>query len=228
MFYRLLTACLLGALSSCSSPSVPGKQLKSAALNCDLLAFRQYMPAAEAERVANYEAKMQDVRDEVAGLLAIAQRRFGPKVERTERGLRFQIDAADPRWVGVFGPEWQSVQSSPAPHYFSVNAAWAWSEECKVVRRFEACLEDASFCEAKDEPGSVIQMRRSRDGWQLRLIESEDHAAQSERMVTFLRQTIQRSREQLASAPQDSSDEDVLTSLASSHMRHLREFMAQQ
>ncbi|HZU82454.1 MAG TPA: hypothetical protein VE987_06045 [Polyangiaceae bacterium] len=179
-----LTLFGLAVLPSCSRVGTgTSKALKEAALQCNILAFRTYMPPATAEAIVKQDGEMQGIRQKMDELFVLAQSRFGSKAHRTPHGADFEIAVADSRWAPVFGPQWESLRSTPGPLYFTMNADAYWKEECDVARRFEACLGDRTFCSEADVPGSILQMRRGEGTWRLVLEEQAQERLVKEQLL---------------------------------------------
>jgi hypothetical protein len=184
------------------------------------------MSAATADAVTKEDGDIKDVQRRLDQLFDVARKRFGDKARRTAHGISLEIDATDPRWVGVFGSQWDAIKGGAGPHTFNINAEAYWKEECDAVRRFEACRESESMCTAKDVQGSVLQMRQQAGAWRLALEERPEQAALMERGVSFLRSTIDAERSQLEAAT-GSSDEDTLVALATAYQTRMMGFVAE-
>jgi hypothetical protein len=117
-------------------------------------------------------------------------------------------------------------QGGAGPHTFNLNADAYWKEECDAVRRFEACLESESLCAAKDVQGSVLQMRREGGAWRLAFEKRPEQEVLTERVLSFLRSTIDAEWAQLEAAI-GSSDEDALVALATTYQTRMWSFAAE-
>ncbi len=145
------------------------KKLKAASLNCDIGAFRQYMPADTYSKVAKFEEQMQQLNTLTESILTKCVQKFGSGVEKTTTGIQIPISGEDPRWINLFGPQWESfVKShSEGPFHFKMDLIMKWDQECKVIQKFQACLEDKEFCSEYQVEGSVIRMVEKDNLWKI-------------------------------------------------------------
>jgi hypothetical protein len=220
----------LGFLPSCARVRVSvgsSKALKEAALDCHIVAFQSFMPPATARAVVKQDEDMRGIHQKVDDLYALAQKRFGGHVHRTKHGMQFDIDGADPRWSPIFGPQWEALKSGPGPLYFTVNAEAEWTGECEVVRRFDACLGDSTFCTGADVESSMVQMRQSDGAWRLVLQESPEQRAMGRRLLSFLRSSVDLCGDELRGASSADADEDVLVRMATKFMASVTAFTAE-
>jgi hypothetical protein len=213
-------------VTSASVDASAPSDLKAAALSCNVPAFRAYMPPETATKIAQSDDEMRSIGAAFDDLFALSQQRFGAKVRHESHGLKFEIDAADPRWSSLFGPQWESIKRTPGPKTFNFDASIFWKEECDVVRTFRECLDDARFCTQPDVPGSMVQIRQEKGRWQL-VSEPTPQDALRAPVLAFIRSSIAAFRAELAQAPAGMPDEDVLYALASHHLARVQGFAAE-
>jgi tetratricopeptide (TPR) repeat protein len=143
--------------------------LKKAALDCQMGEFLNYMPPETKQRVQRFEenrAKLEKAFDEVE---KNAKQLFGDKVERQKGAIRFFIEGTDPRWTEVFGPKWPEIikQNPKDPRYFMLSLEYSWKEECHILQRLQACLENPAYCEETAIENSALKMKRIDGTWKL-------------------------------------------------------------
>lgn len=164
------------------------KKLKAASLNCDIGAFRQYMPAGTYSKVAKFDEQMQQLETFTESILTKSIQKFGSGVEETTTGIRIPISGKDPRWINLFGPQWESlVKSHPeGPFHFKMDLFMKWEQECKVIQNFQACLEDKEFCSEYYIEGSAIRMAKKDNLWKLVFDLPLDKEKQAEMMTSLI------------------------------------------
>jgi hypothetical protein len=164
------------------------RKLKAAALNCEVVAFRNFMPPDTYTKVLKFEKQIQHLDTIIDSILFKAKEKFGPGVEKTGKGVKIPIAGTDPRWRKIFGPQWeQLVQAHPnETFYFNINAFMKWEQECIIIQRFQACLEDKSFCSEFKMDDSVISISKQDNSWKLIYDLSEDQAKQSDKLKSII------------------------------------------
>ncbi|MDH3998829.1 MAG: hypothetical protein OET90_08315 [Desulfuromonadales bacterium] len=175
--YRI-TLCLLFVCASfllLSSPAFAKsgahdlKELKKAALQCEVSAFTSFMPQSTRHKVLNNERQMEHLNQIMDAAYNKSVKMFGDGVVRTSRGFQIPISGKDPRWGEFFGPQWGSfVKTYPdGPFHYDIKIYFEWEQECDVVQRFQACLEDQSFCSGYEVKGSALRISEFDGSWKL-------------------------------------------------------------
>ncbi len=161
--------------------------LKAASLNCEVEAFSNYMPDETRIKVVNAANKMEKIRNIRDSIYTKSVNMFGDGVIKNKTGIQIPISGQDYRWANVFGPQWdEMVNTYPdGPFYFNINAYFAWEQECDVVRRFQACLEDNSFCSDYHIEGSVLRVTKVENSWNL-LFDLPPQSTQQAEKITSL------------------------------------------
>ncbi|MCG8617245.1 MAG: hypothetical protein MI802_13585 [Desulfobacterales bacterium] len=164
------------------------KALKTAALNCQASAYQEFMPPDTFSKVNSFEEHMVLLDALTDSIFARCIRLFGPGTLRTPVGIQVPIAGRDPRWQELFGPQWESIVAAnpEGPFYFKMNYFMEWDQECKVIQRFQACLEDEEFCSDFHIDGSVLRMTQKADTWQLVFDLPPEQEAQAEKIKTAI------------------------------------------
>ncbi len=146
------------------------------------------MPADTYSKVAKFEEQMQQLNTLTESILTKCVQKFGFGVEKTTTGIQIPISGEDPRWINLFGPQWESfVKShSEGPFHFKMDLIMKWDQECKVIQKFQACLEDKEFCSEYQVEGSVIRMVEQDNLWKIVFDLSLDKEKQAEMIKTLI------------------------------------------
>jgi hypothetical protein len=134
-----------------------------------MMEFLDYMSPSTQRRVRHFEAIRQDVKNALDELYEAAHELYGDRIVRTENAVRFQIEGQDPRWVDILGPQWAEMlgrmpQETP---FFLVQVTFGWTEECRILQTFQACLEDPQFCTNPALEGSSLRLEKLQGSWQI-------------------------------------------------------------
>jgi tetratricopeptide (TPR) repeat protein len=150
------------------APQVPA-QLKNAALECRISEFLNYMPAETQQRVRSLEESRAKVDKAFVDLEKTARQILGEKVQRQKNTLAIPIEGTDPRWTEIFGAQWPEMvrQNPKEPRFFYLTMESIWKEECQILQKFQACLENPAYCQETALPNSALQMKRTGGAWEL-------------------------------------------------------------
>ena len=146
------------------------------------------MPQDTYSKVASFEEQMHNLNKTIESVLHKAKQKFGPGVERTRKGIKIPISGKDPRWRKLFGPQWdKAVKTYPnGPFHFNIYAFMEWEEECSVIQRFQACLEDRSFCSEYHIEGSAIRISKQDNFWNIVYDLPAEKEKQSEKIISMI------------------------------------------
>jgi tetratricopeptide (TPR) repeat protein len=150
------------------APQVPA-QLKKAALDCRVGEFLPHMSQETQQKVRLFEESRAKVDKAFEDLEKNARQILGDKVQRQKNTLAIPIEGTDPRWTEIFGPQWPEMvrQNPKEPRFFYLAQEFNWKEECQILQRFQACLENPAYCQETALPNSALQMRRVSGSWEL-------------------------------------------------------------
>jgi len=150
------------------APQVPA-HLKKAALDCRVGEFLSHMSQETQQKVRLFEESRAKVDKAFEDLEKNARQILGDKVQRQKNTLAIPIEGTDPRWTEIFGPQWPEMvrQNPKEPRFFYLAQEFNWKEECRILQRFQACLENPAYCQETALPNSALQMRRSSGSWEL-------------------------------------------------------------
>jgi len=164
------------------------KRLKSASLNCDIVAFERFMPLYTSSKISEFEDHIKHLNELKESIFNKAKSKFGPEVKRTTKGISIPISGKDPRWIKIFGPQWENIAKAhpEGPFHFDINLFMDWEQECDIIQRFQACLEDESFCTEYHVEGSVIHMVKRGEDWKI----IYDLPADKEKQANILKSMI--------------------------------------
>jgi hypothetical protein len=112
-------------------------------------------------RVERFESIRKQLNSELKSLYEVSRKLFGDKVVMSKLVIRYSIKGEDPRWIQILGPQWRTLinRHPDKPRYFFINFEFGWSEECKVLQRFQACLENQNLCDDTKVEGSAFQIK---------------------------------------------------------------------
>ncbi|MBN1106474.1 MAG: tetratricopeptide repeat protein [Deltaproteobacteria bacterium] len=150
------------------APQVP-PELRKAGLDCRAGEFLSYMPQETKQRVQRFEDMRVRVEKVFSELEKKVKQALGDKVRRQGNTLAFHIQGTDPRWAEIFGPKWPEMikQNPREPRFFYISMEFAWKEECQVLQRFQACLENPAYCQETSVPNAALQIKKIGGSWQL-------------------------------------------------------------
>jgi hypothetical protein len=205
-------------------PPAPAASLKMAAVNCQAGEFGEYMPPAVKERVIRFEGIEAELNRALGELDRNAKQLFGNRVRRTDSRIRFRIEGKDPRWVKLLGPQWANLtkQRPKEPRFFEIHAAFGWKEECRVLQRFQACMENPSFCREASTPGSALQMKKLNGAWRLVDGKTPQEWKQGFNMGEGLIEIIQWANKHLMEKKGQMPYEQMILSLAEGYTQRLQ------
>ncbi|MFH0845543.1 MAG: tetratricopeptide repeat protein, partial [Pseudomonadota bacterium] len=148
-----------------ASPS----SLRQVAIDCVISQFTDYMPSSTKMNVQRFETIRGNLEKNFSDLYQQAHQLFGERVQREGNQIRFIIKGEDPRWVEIFGPRWPEIikQKPNEPRFLMIEAKFRWDQECRVIQRFQACLENPQACQDKPEENSALLMKKMNGSWQL-------------------------------------------------------------
>ncbi len=206
------------------SPSASGPtDLRKAALDCRMEPFLSHMVPATKQKVLHFESIRTNLDRALDKLFETAKQFAGGKVERQKGTVRFLIKGEDPRWSNVFGPQWKEIikQKPNEPRFFMINVAYSWQEECTALQKFQACLEDPSFCQEQKAQGSALQMRKVDGSWRLITEKGKQEWDEVFKLGQGLLEIMQWANDYLAKKRGRMPYEELMLSLAEGYMERL-------
>ncbi|MEW6664847.1 MAG: tetratricopeptide repeat protein [Thermodesulfobacteriota bacterium] len=150
------------------APQVPA-HLRKAALECGVPEFLNYMSQETRKKVRLFEESRAKMDKAFEDLEKSARQILPDKVQRQKHTLAFSIQGTDPRWAEIFGPQWPEMvrQNPKEPRFFYLTMQFNWKEECQILQKFQACLENPAHCQETALPNSALQMKRTGGAWGL-------------------------------------------------------------
>lgn len=155
------------------APAELGSRLRNAAAACSVTPFLPFTSAETGERIRKFEDIRLRVEKHLDEFEKTAKQLLGDKVIRTQNLLQFLIQGKDPRWKDLFGSQWAEMirQQPNEPRYFMIQVVFGWQEECRVLERFAACLEDPASC--MDDIIADSALRIEKQSGALRLVDAK-------------------------------------------------------
>ncbi|HCY84176.1 MAG TPA: hypothetical protein DHV36_03475 [Desulfobacteraceae bacterium] len=203
------------------------KSLKKAALNCQVGAFEEFMPQDSYTKINAFEEHMHLLDALTESIFARCLKIFGQDTVRTPAGIQIPISGKDPKWEKLFGPQWSTIVAAnpDGPFYFKMNFFMEWDQECKVLQRFQACLEDKEFCSDFQAEGSVIRMTQKADGWQLIFDLPPEQEAQAEQIKSAIIQSAAWANNYLAEHEKAPVNPDFKYRFATAYFSKINQFL---
>ena len=205
------------------------KKLKAASLNCDVISFQDFMSQGTYSKVNAFELQLQKLNKIVDSIQQKAKQKFDPGVKRTSKGIKIPISGKDPRWRTLFGPQWDVIiETYPnGPFHFNINAYMAWEQECKVIQKFQACLEDNSFCSEYQVEGSVIRIAKQNDSWKIVYDLPVEKEKQSNKIKTMIINLAIWADNYLTLHNDTPPNDDFKFQFASDYFAEMRQFLSE-
>lgn len=204
------------------APQVPA-QLKKAAMECRISEFLNYMSQETQQKVRLFEESRAKVDKAFEDLEKNARQILGDKVQRQKNTLAFSIEGTDPRWTEIFGPQWPEMvrQNPKEPRFFYLALEFNWKEECQILQKFQACLENPAHCQETALPNSALQMKRADGAWELADGKKPQEWKQAQALGDGMLEIVQWVNKFLADNKGKLAHEEMVLALAKAYMERL-------
>ena len=204
------------------APKVP-PTLKTAALNCRVPDFLNYMSPETKQRAQRFEELRVKVETAFEALHKNLAQGLGDKVQRQKNTLAFSIEGTAPGWVEIFGPKWPDMirQNPKEPRFFYLSMEFTWKEECRILQLFEACLENPAYCQETALKDSALQMKRVEGVWELADGKRPEEWKQAQAMGEGLLEIQQWIQKFVADNKGKMAYEEMVLSLANTYMEKI-------
>lgn len=203
------------------------EKLRQAALECRVSAFSLYMNPQTRGHVEEVEEIQQRLTEVLEEFYRTSREFFGERVSTSQGMVRFRIEGKDPRWVDILGPQWERLlkEYPDQPRFLVIMAEFGWEEECKVIQRFQLCLENPSQCREFELPGSALRLTQRGGSW---VLEEAKPAREWDRIVRMgegLVKLVQWASAYLSGSRKREPYEELMISFAREYMERLHDLM---
>lgn len=142
--------------------------LKKAASDCRVEDFIDYMDTDMQARIKRFVVVQKDMEKNFNAFYDEARRWGGGKVVRRKSEIFFSADMKDSRLVEIFGQmRANALKLKPNEHLFKIKAEFQWKEECKILQKFLACIEERRSCREEKVETASLQVKKVDGSWRL-------------------------------------------------------------
>jgi hypothetical protein len=129
--------------------------------------------------------------------------------------------------VEILGQQWERLLKDypDQPRFLMIMAEFGWEEECKVVQRFQSCLEDRRYCQEFELNGSALRLTQRGSSWILEDAKPAREWNQAIRMGEGLIQLLQWASAYLSDSRRKEPYEELMISFAGEYTDRLHDLM---
>lgn len=144
-------------------------KLRTDAIECNVLAFTPFMSPEVIPKVKRFEDIRRQMKEEFNNLYRISCEIFGNKVIKEDSVIKYHIKGEDNRWVEILGPQWKTIikQNPDKPRFFWLKLEFGWTGECKVLQRYQACMEKKGMCDESPVEDSAFRIKNINGSYKL-------------------------------------------------------------
>jgi hypothetical protein len=207
------------------------QQLEEAALECRLAEFVDFMPEDTGARVKRFEALRDELDDALEALYTTAHQFYGERVNRNDGVVQFTIEGSDPRWTQILGPQWTQLRKQMPEEmpYFMIQVKFDWQDECRMLQRFTACLDNPQHCRGEVVGDSALKMAQVDGTWMIVDAKSQAEWQQATAMGRGFLETLGWARRHIREQHRLSTPyEKMVLKLAEGYFQRIHDLISQQ